>query len=177
MLKSVLKINQILNGPPGSEVVSAKPAKNRVYSSGAQWARKIYEYLILPSNCFILGKYLLKAKDICFLSVVRPTVSILRFNRIFIQLQNKSDSILVFGGSCWVEIVAKQLLFSAFSHGTECAQPFSTKRQGLGNSLGRNMNPRGGGTMCWIEVKVCTTQGFVCKPVHAMKYTCNQSFG
>ena len=58
MLKSFLKINQILNGPPGSEAVSAKSAKNRLYPSGAQWARKIYESLILPSNCFIVGKYL-----------------------------------------------------------------------------------------------------------------------
>ena len=62
MLKSVLKINQILNGPPGSEAVSAKPAKNRVYSSGAQWARKIYEYLILLSNCFIPGSFILQIK-------------------------------------------------------------------------------------------------------------------
>ena len=48
--------------------------------------------------------------------------------------------------------MAKQLLFSAFSHGTECAQPFSTKRQGLGNSLGRNMNPGPVGAQC-VELK------------------------
>ena len=49
--------------------------------------------------------------------------------------------------------MAKQLLFSAFSHGTECAQPFSTKRQGLGNSLGRNMNPGPVGAQC-VELKL-----------------------
>ena len=70
--------------------------------------------------------------------------------------------------------MAKQLLFSAFSHGTECAQPFSTKRQGLGNSLGRNMNPGpvGGGTQC-VELKLGSTG--ICVKARTCHEICLQS--